>query len=73
MTPDLFSFFFYSLLLPFLISSIIFTITYVHQGLTPDAESYGWLIRSCGHRDLLVEGLQLLEEVTEKGNLPYLI
>ena len=37
------------------------------QGLIPDAESYGMIIRSCGHRDLLVEGLKMLEEVTEKG------
>ena len=37
------------------------------QGLVPDAESYGMMIQSCGHRDLLVEGLKMLEEVTEKG------
>ena len=37
------------------------------QGLVPDAESYGMIIRSCGHRDLLVEGLKMLEEVTERG------
>jgi pentatricopeptide repeat protein len=38
------------------------------HNMVPDAESYGWLIRSCGHRDLLVEGLQLLEEVSERGS-----
>ena len=39
----------------------------IPQGLVPDAESYGMIIRSCGHRDLLVEGLKMLEEVTERG------
>ena len=43
------------------------------HNVVPDAESYGWLIRSCGHRDLLVEGLQLLEEVTERGSVFFLI
>jgi pentatricopeptide repeat protein len=38
------------------------------HNVVPDAESYGWMIRSCGHRDLLVEGLQLLEEVSERGS-----
>ena len=41
--------------------------TFHLQGMIPDAESYGWLIRSCGHRDMLVEGLKLLEETATMG------
>lgn len=44
-----------------------------YENMVPDAESYGWMIRSCGHRDLLVEGLQMLEEVTERGDVSVLV
>jgi pentatricopeptide repeat protein len=37
------------------------------QGIIPDAESYGLLMESCGHRDMLVEALKLLEETSERG------
>ena len=39
----------------------------VVRGLQPDAETYGLLVQSLTHRDMVVEGLQMLEEATGAG------
>jgi hypothetical protein len=39
----------------------------VGRGLHPDAETYGLLVQSLTHRDMVVEGLKMLEEAAGAG------